>query len=251
MVKPCTAPARDDDHGASHGLDVLAVDGERRGAFEHDERLVVRVRMRARPIALLPVHDEERDGRAVALAEEAPAASGGRRADLVEGNDLRVGHIERIGAWRGTSSAWRKRGGSPCARSSSTARRDNVLDTVRQPRLPPARPDRDRRDAAGARLCSRARPASTRPSSTACSGRSASSSSSTRSSTRWRTCRCSGRACGATRVRQARAAPVASRLPAAQRAFRRYVLRELDRRGPLLSRELEDRSVDGARAHRW
>jgi uncharacterized protein YcaQ len=34
-------------------------------------------------------------------------------------------------------------------------------------------------------------------------------------------------------------------------AFRRYVLRELERRGPLLARELEDRSVDGRRAHRW
>jgi uncharacterized protein YcaQ len=34
-------------------------------------------------------------------------------------------------------------------------------------------------------------------------------------------------------------------------AFRRYVLRELDRRGPLLSRELEDRSVDARMEHRW
>jgi uncharacterized protein YcaQ len=34
-------------------------------------------------------------------------------------------------------------------------------------------------------------------------------------------------------------------------AFRRYVLRELERRGPLLSRELEDRSVDGRMEHRW
>ena len=34
-------------------------------------------------------------------------------------------------------------------------------------------------------------------------------------------------------------------------AFRRYVLRELDRRGPLLSRDLEDRSVDGRLEHRW
>ncbi|MFN2544167.1 MAG: DNA glycosylase AlkZ-like family protein [Actinomycetota bacterium] len=34
--------------------------------------------------------------------------------------------------------------------------------------------------------------------------------------------------------------------------FRRYVLRELGRRGPLLSRELEDRSVQGRREdHRW
>jgi hypothetical protein len=35
------------------------------------------------------------------------------------------------------------------------------------------------------------------------------------------------------------------------RAFRRYVLSELERRGPLLSRELEDRSVDARRDHRW
>jgi hypothetical protein len=34
-------------------------------------------------------------------------------------------------------------------------------------------------------------------------------------------------------------------------AFRRYVLRELERRGPLLSRELEDRSVHGPAEHRW
>ena len=34
-------------------------------------------------------------------------------------------------------------------------------------------------------------------------------------------------------------------------AFRRYVLRELERRGPLLSRELEDRSVDARMEHRW
>jgi hypothetical protein len=33
--------------------------------------------------------------------------------------------------------------------------------------------------------------------------------------------------------------------------FRRYILRELDRRGPLLSRELEDRSAQGRRDHRW
>jgi uncharacterized protein YcaQ len=34
-------------------------------------------------------------------------------------------------------------------------------------------------------------------------------------------------------------------------AFRRYVLRELHRRGPLLSRELEDRSVRDRERHRW
>ena len=34
-------------------------------------------------------------------------------------------------------------------------------------------------------------------------------------------------------------------------SFRRYILRELERRGPLLSRELEDRSVEGRRDHRW
>ena len=33
--------------------------------------------------------------------------------------------------------------------------------------------------------------------------------------------------------------------------FRRYVLRELERRGPLLSRELEDRSTNDRLAHRW
>ena len=34
-------------------------------------------------------------------------------------------------------------------------------------------------------------------------------------------------------------------------AFRRYVLRELERRGPLLSRELEDRSTNEQLEHRW
>jgi uncharacterized protein YcaQ len=33
--------------------------------------------------------------------------------------------------------------------------------------------------------------------------------------------------------------------------FRRYVLRELDRRGPLLARELEDRSAEREGRHRW
>jgi uncharacterized protein YcaQ len=38
---------------------------------------------------------------------------------------------------------------------------------------------------------------------------------------------------------------------AANRPFRRYVLRELERRGPLLSRSLEDRSAGEPRDHRW
>jgi len=38
---------------------------------------------------------------------------------------------------------------------------------------------------------------------------------------------------------------------AANRAFRRYVLAELETRGPLLSRELEDRSRGGPRDRRW
>src|SRR3954453_7658713 len=33
--------------------------------------------------------------------------------------------------------------------------------------------------------------------------------------------------------------------------FRRYVLRELERRGPLLSRDLEDRAAERGRRHRW
>ena len=33
--------------------------------------------------------------------------------------------------------------------------------------------------------------------------------------------------------------------------FRRYILRELDRRGPLLGRELEDRTSQGKLGHRW
>ena len=38
---------------------------------------------------------------------------------------------------------------------------------------------------------------------------------------------------------------------AENRAFRRYVLRELERRGPLLSRDLEDRAKGPAEKHRW
>ena len=34
-------------------------------------------------------------------------------------------------------------------------------------------------------------------------------------------------------------------------AFRRYVLRELERRGPLLSREIDDHKPSGREAHRW
>jgi uncharacterized protein YcaQ len=34
-------------------------------------------------------------------------------------------------------------------------------------------------------------------------------------------------------------------------AFRRYVLRELEQRGPLLSREIEDHSSMRRQAHRW
>ncbi len=34
-------------------------------------------------------------------------------------------------------------------------------------------------------------------------------------------------------------------------SFRRYVLRELERRGPLLARELQDRSIEDRREHRW
>jgi uncharacterized protein YcaQ len=38
---------------------------------------------------------------------------------------------------------------------------------------------------------------------------------------------------------------------AANAAFRRYVVRELERRGPLLARELEDRSAMQRETHRW
>jgi uncharacterized protein YcaQ len=38
---------------------------------------------------------------------------------------------------------------------------------------------------------------------------------------------------------------------AENRSFRRYVLRELERRGPLLSRELEDRAAGERSDHRW
>ena len=38
---------------------------------------------------------------------------------------------------------------------------------------------------------------------------------------------------------------------AENRGFRRYVLRELQQQGPLLSRELEDRSVGEKEERRW
>jgi len=38
---------------------------------------------------------------------------------------------------------------------------------------------------------------------------------------------------------------------AENRSFRRYILRELEQRGPLLSRELEDRAAGEPRDHRW
>ena len=38
---------------------------------------------------------------------------------------------------------------------------------------------------------------------------------------------------------------------AENRSFRRYVLREIEQRGPLLSRELEDRAAGESRDHRW
>jgi uncharacterized protein YcaQ len=38
---------------------------------------------------------------------------------------------------------------------------------------------------------------------------------------------------------------------ARNRRFRSYVLRELERRGPLLSRDLEDRSAEASESHRW
>jgi uncharacterized protein YcaQ len=59
------------------------------------------------------------------------------------------------------------------------------------------------------------------------------------------------------RMRQARRATKYKREQWAQdflrtnASFRRYVLRELERRGPLLSRELEDRSREERRNHRW
>ena len=42
-----------------------------------------------------------------------------------------------------------------------------------------------------------------------------------------------------------------SELLSSNRGFRRYVMRELEARGPLLSRELEDRSGQAPRDHRW
>jgi len=41
------------------------------------------------------------------------------------------------------------------------------------------------------------------------------------------------------------------RFLAENRTFRRYVMRELEQRGPLLSRDLEDRSAGEQRDHRW
>ena len=114
-----------------------------------------------------------------------------------------------------------------------------VLETVAPARLPPDRPDLDGRAAAVPRPLEPARAHTTAPSSIACSGRSGSWSSGTRSSTRSRTCRCSWRAPGAD-VRTTRANAGSTAFLKENAAFRRYVLRELERRGPLLSREIED-----------
>ena len=116
--------------------------------------------------------------------------------------------------------------------------------TVRTARLPPARPDRDRRDAAGARALEPARRRSTAASSTGCSGSERAlfewnafiwpieSLPVVRGlMRRWRT---------STPLRATSAGSTSSSRE--NRAFRRYVLRELEQRGPLLSRELEDRS---------
>ena len=120
-------------------------------------------------------------------------------------------------------------------------------------RLPPARPDRDRRAAAAPRALEPARRAyDTGRARPAALGRPRSSSSGTPSSGRSSRCRSCARGCGAPARDAVRAATAGGATSSpANAAFRRYVLRELERRGPLLSRELEDRSVDGRLEHRW
>ena len=100
-------------------------------------------------------------------------------------------------------------------------------------------------------LWSRLGSRTTPPSSTGCSGRRRSSSSGTRSSGRSRRCRCSGRACGAPARDAVQAASAGGASSCARTRVQALHPRELERRGPLLSRELEDRSVAGRREHRW
>ena len=87
-----------------------------------------------------------------------------------------------------------RRGGSRCARSSSTAPRrasSTRCGSSASSRSTRSRPSRRRSSSSSGAGSGR----STSPSSTACSGTSGSSSSGTRSSGRPRSCRCSARAC--------------------------------------------------------
>ena len=142
-----------------------------------------------------------------------------------------------------------KRAASRCGRSCSTARRrassrpcggSASSSSTRSPSWP-------RRSTSSSGAGSGR---STPPSSTGCCGRSGSSWSGARSSGRSRTCRCSRRACAATASgRRADRAPTTT--SKANASFRRYVLRELEARGPLLSREIEDHRSMNRDPHDW
>ena len=124
------------------------------------------------------------------------------------------------------------------------------LDTVRTARLPPARPDLDGGAAAAARALEPAADAlRCRRSSIGCLWDE-------RTLFEWNALRLAGRGPAARPWPHAPLANVdhyswerrGERVPAENPRFRRYVLRELEQRGPLLSRELEDRSARATRA---
>ena len=107
--------------------------------------------------------------------------------------------------------------------------------------------------AAGARPLEPARGATTATSSTACCGRSERCSSGTRSSGRSSRCplvRGADPPLADARPATPTSAGCASSSPRTPR-FRRYVLRELERRGPLPGRALQDRAKGDAESHRW
>ena len=137
------------------------------------------------------------------------------------------------------SVAWSRPGGSPCGRRRSTApRRACSTPCAGSASCRWTRSRRSRRRSSSSSGAGSAR--TTSPSSTGCSGRSGGCSSTTRSSTRSRSCRSSGRGwrafAGATRRKRSQWIREFLRENA---RFRRHVLRELERNGPLLSRDLE------------
>ena len=124
-----------------------------------------------------------------------------------------------------------------------------VLSTVRRARLPPARPDLDRRAAAAPRAVEPARRPLRPGELDRLIWEERASSSGTRSSGRSRTCRSSRRACAGRATALHRPADLEylkenAAVPALRPA-------RAGARGPLLSREIDDHAPSGRDAHRW